>query len=248
MTDTFRERLLRESSELGIELTELQQRQLYCYYERLVEKNRLMNLTAITEEGEVVTKHFIDSMAIVKANASRETFSEKSLAGKSLIDVGTGAGFPGLVLKIAFPSLRVTLSDSLRKRLAFLEELISELGLEGIECIHGRAEDLGHQKGMREGFDFAVSRAVANLSTLSEYDLPFVKKGGYFIAMKAGNIGEELERAGKAIAALGGCIDSCIEYRLPYSDIDRSIIMIRKDKACPAAYPRKAGTPGRSPL
>lgn len=248
MTETFREKLNRQAELLGLRLTAVQQEQLFLYYERLTEKNRMMNLTAITEEGEVVTKHFIDSMAIVRANVSRETFTVEALAGKHLIDIGTGAGFPGLVLKIVFPALQVLLSDSLKKRLFFLDELIQELGLQGVETVHGRAEDLAHERRFREHFDFAVSRAVANLSTLSEYDLPFVKQGGLFLAMKAGNIREEAEQAEKAIRILGGELEEIVEYTLPETDIERSLLLIRKKKSCPASYPRKAGTPGRNPL
>lgn len=248
MTESFARQLQEEAGELGISLTELQQEQLFRYYELLVEKNKVMNLTGITEEAEVVKKHFVDSLAMVKADVSRETWTEKGLRGKKLIDVGTGAGFPGLVLKIVFPSLEITLSDSLQKRLKFLEEVIQELGLPGVETLHGRAEDLAQDKKWREQFDFAVSRAVANLSTLSEYDLPFVKKGGYFLAMKAGNIQEEVESAKKAISLLGGKLENILEYKLPNSDIERSILVIRKAKETPRLYPRKAGTPGKNPL
>lgn len=186
MTDTFYSRLKEQAEALGIQLSDTQIEQLFTYYEMLVETNQVMNLTAITEESEVVTKHFIDSMAIVKAVVKNENVSRETLSGKTLIDVGTGAGFPGLVLKIVFPELKVTLSDSLQKRLRFLENVIAKLGLQEVETIHGRAEDLGHQKNLRESFDFSTSRAVANMSTLSEYDLPFVKKDGYFIAYKSG--------------------------------------------------------------
>ena len=214
----------------------------------LVETNKVMNLTTITEESEVVTKHFIDSMAIVKAVVKNENVSRETLSGKTLIDVGTGAGFPGLVLKIVFPELRVTLSDSLQKRLRFLEDVIAKLGLQEVETIHGRAEDLGHQKNLRESFDFSTSRAVANMSTLSEYDLPFVKKDGYFIAYKSGKVDEELATAESAIRKLGGKLEQEVEYMLPESDIRRSLITIRKAKETPKTYPRKAGTPAKDPL
>ena len=167
MTDTFYHRLKEQAEALGIQLSDSQIEQLFTYYEMLVETNKVMNLTAITEESEVVTKHFIDSMAIVKAVVKNENVSRETLSGKTLIDVGTGAGFPGLVLKIVFPELKVTLSDSLQKRLRFLEDVIAKLGLQEVETIHGRAEDLGHQKNLRESFDFSTSRAVANMSTLS---------------------------------------------------------------------------------
>lgn len=248
MTDTFYSRLKEQAEALGIQLSDTQIEQLFTYYEMLVETNKVMNLTAITEESEVVTKHFIDSMAIVKAVVKNENVSRETLSGKTLIDVGTGAGFPGLVLKIVFPELKVTLSDSLQKRLRFLGDVIAKLGLQEVETIHGRAEDLGHQKNLRESFDFSTSRAVANMSTLSEYDLPFVKKDGYFIAYKAGEVGEELTAAESAIRKLGGKLEQEVEYMLPESDIRRSLITIRKAKETPKTYPRKAGTPAKDPL
>ena len=248
MTDTFYHRLKEQAEALGIRLSDTQIEQLFTYYEMLVETNKVMNLTTITEESEVVTKHFIDSMAIVKAVVKNENVSSETLSGKTLIDVGTGAGFPGLVLKIVFPELRVTLSDSLQKRLRFLEDVIAKLGLQEVETIHGRAEDLGHQKNLRESFDFSTSRAVANMSTLSEYDLPFVKKDGYFIAYKSGKVDEELATAESAIRKLGGKLEQEVEYMLPESDIRRSLITIRKAKETPKTYPRKAGTPAKDPL
>ena len=248
MTDTFYNRLKEQAEALGICLSEAQMEQLFTYYEMLIETNKVMNLTAITEESEVVTKHFIDSMAIVKAVVKNENVSRETLSGKTLIDVGTGAGFPGLVLKIVFPELKVTLSDSLQKRLRFLEEVITKLGLQDVETIHGRAEDLGHQKMLRESFDFSTSRAVANMSTLAEYDLPFVKKDGYFIAYKSGEVVEELKASEAAIRKLGGKLEQEVEYMLPESDIRRSLITIRKAKETPKAYPRKAGTPAKDPL
>lgn len=245
MTETFQKQLARESALMGVELTDRQMEQLFCYYELLVKKNEVMNLTAITEEHEVVTKHFVDSLGLVKAAryVPRET-----LEGGSLIDVGTGAGFPGLVLKIAFPNLRVTLSDALMKRLRFLDEVIEKLGLSDIETVHGRAEDLGHDKRFRAQYDLATARAVANLSTLAEYDLPFVKTGGYFIPYKSGSAQDETKAAEKAIALLGGKLEEQIDYVLPESDIARSLIVIRKAKETPNKYPRKAGVPTKQPL
>ena len=193
MTEFFREKLSRLTESLGLSLTEQQLLQFYQYYQILVEKNKVMNLTAITEEEEVIVKHFVDCLAICQINVSRETFSEW-IEGKSVMDVGTGAGFPGLVLKIAFPSIQLSLSDSLQKRIRFLEELVESLGLDGVKFYHGRAEDLGHDKNLREQYDLVVSRAVANLATLSEYDLPFVKPGGYFLALKGREVEEELEQ------------------------------------------------------
>lgn len=245
MTETFRNQLLHESEGMGITLEDRQVNQLFTYYEMLVKKNEVMNLTAITEEHEVVTKHFVDSMGLVKASAyvSRET-----LNGMRLIDVGTGAGFPGLVLKILFPGLQVTLSDSLMKRLRFLDEVIDALELKGIETLHGRAEDLGRDKRYREKFDVATARAVANLSILAEYNLPFVRKGGFFIPYKSGEIFQECEGARFAIVQLGGKLLEQIQYMLPDSDISRSLVVVQKTKETPKQYPRKAGTPARQPL
>ncbi len=248
MTESFEKQLLRETAALPFALSRQQTEQLFRYYELLIEKNKVMNLTAITEESEVVTKHFTDSLSIIKACTMDKKAVLAETAGKTLIDIGTGAGFPGLVLKIAFPNLAVTLSDSLMKRLHFLDEVITELGLQDIRTLHGRAEDLGRDKTLRGQFDFAVSRAVANMSVLSEYDLPFVKKGGYFLAMKAGNVNEELQDAEKAIGILGGRIENVAHFQLPESDIERSIVVIRKCLETPGKYPRKAGTPAKAPL
>ncbi len=248
MTESFEKQLLRETAALPFALNREQTEQLFRYYELLVEKNKVMNLTAITEESEVVTKHFTDSLSIIKACTAEKQSIFAETEGKKLIDIGTGAGFPGLVLKIAFPDLRVTLSDSLMKRLHFLDEVIVELGLKNITTLHGRAEDLGRDKKWRGQFDFAVSRAVANMAVLSEYDLPFVKKGGYFLAMKAGNVEEELKGAEKAIGILGGKTEGIAHFHLPETDIERSIVVVRKCLETPGKYPRKAGTPAKAPL
>ena len=225
---------------LGIDLTEKQIQQFISYYEKLVEWNEMMNLTAITEYDEVMKKHFIDSMTLIKA------FDVNQSA--SVIDVGTGAGFPGLVLKIAFPNLKITLLDSLNKRIQFLNEVIGNLGLDGVETIHGRAEDFAKPGKLREKYDLCVSRAVANLSTLSEYCLPFVKVGGYFISYKSGEIDEELENSKNAIKLLNAKVEEVIKYRLPDSDIQRSIVVIKKEKNLSKKYPRKAGMPTKQPL
>ena len=164
------------------------------------------------------------------------------------MDVGTGAGFPGLVIKIAFPSISLSLSDSLQKRIHFLEEVVQELGLKGVDFHHGRAEDLGRKPELREQYDLVFSRAVANLSTLSEYDLPFVKKGGYFLAMKSMDIEEELEKGKKAIHLLGGKLEEILEYTLPETDIGRSLLLIQKIENTAKKYPRKAGVPSKEPL
>ena len=225
---------------LGIDLTEKQIQQFISYYEKLVEWNEMMNLTAITEYDEVMKKHFIDSMTLIKA------FDVNQSA--SVIDVGTGAGFPGLVLKIAYPNLKITLLDSLNKRIQFLNEVIGNLGLDGVETIHGRAEDFAKPGKLREKYDLCVSRAVANLSTLSEYCLPFVKEKGLFISYKSEKVQEEMVKADKAISILGGKIEKQVEFTLPDSDIYRNLFIIRKVKKTPAKYPRKAGLPSKEPL
>lgn len=225
---------------LGIDLTEKQIQQFISYYEKLVEWNEMMNLTAITEYDEVMKKHFIDSMTLIKA------FDVNQSA--SVIDVGTGAGFPGLVLKIAFPNLKITLLDSLNKRIQFLNEVIGNLGLDGVETIHGRAEDFAKPGKLREKYDLCVSRAVANLSTLSEYCLPFVKEKGLFISYKSEKVQDEMVKADKAISILGGKIERQVEFTLPDSDIYRNLFIIRKVKKTPAKYPRKAGLPSKEPL
>lgn len=245
--ETFFPRLSALASQLGITLCEKQLEQFYTYYTFLVEKNKVMNLTAITEEEDVIVKHFVDSLALQKINVSRETFSDWC-KGKRCMDVGTGAGFPGIVLKIAFPEILLFLSDSLQKRIHFLEELVEKLGLSGVEFYHGRAEDLGQNPMHRERYDLAVSRAVANLSTLSEYDLPFVKQDGYFIAMKSGNLDTELEKGKKAIHLLGGKLEAIEEYTLPETDIARTLLLIRKVESTAKKYPRKAGIPAKEPL
>lgn len=224
----------------GITLTEQQINQFLVYYEMLVEWNQMMNLTAITEYEEVMKKHFVDSISLVKAYDVSKSVS--------VIDVGTGAGFPGLALKIAYPQLKLTLLDSLNKRIQFLNAVIEKLGLDGVDTIHGRAEDFAKPGKLREKYDLCVSRAVANLSTLSEYCLPFVKEGGEFISYKSEKIQEEMVKAEKAISILGGKVVKQVEFTLPDSDIYRNLFVIRKVKKTPGKYPRKAGLPSREPL
>lgn len=227
-------------SQWNVPFSVVQQEQLTTYYEMLIEKNKVMNLTAITEFEDVLEKHFLDSISVAQFVDLNKEFS--------LIDLGTGAGFPGLPLKIMFPNLKITLADSLNKRILFLNEVIDVLGLDEITTVHGRAEDLANDIEYREQFDYCVSRAVANLSSLSEYCLPFVKLGGTFISYKSGEIEEELTAAKKAIFLLGGQVKEVIPFRLDGTDLSRSFVMIGKEKRTPKAYPRKSGIPTKKPL
>ena len=235
---TFAEILAARGAEAQLSFTEEQLAQFTHYYELLVETNKVMNLTAITAPEEVAVKHMVDSLLAY----------EDGMQGKTLVDVGTGAGFPGVPLKIYCPSLRVTLVDSLGKRLRFLEQVIDELGLKGIRCEHLRAEDAGRSKKHREQYDYVTARAVARLSVLSEYCLPLAKKGGQFIALKGSRFAEEIEEGEAAVKILGGKIISAEPVKLPGLDDGRAIIKIAKIKATPAQYPRKAGTPEKQPL
>ena len=222
---------------IGIELSEKEIEKFFSYKEILIERNKEMNLTAITEEQEVIVKHFIDSLTINKYISSNS----------SLIDVGTGAGFPGIPIKIIREDVKVTLLDSLNKRLKFLDEVIEMNNLKNIITVHGRAEDVAHQADFREKYDYVTARAVANLSTLSELCLPFLKVGGKFICMKGNSI-EELDEAKKALEILGGEVVDIESFMLPSTDMERNIIVIEKIKNTPNKYPRKAGTPAKEPL
>lgn len=229
---------LSELNNIGVELSKKQLEQFRIYYEMLVEKNKVMNLTGITEWDEVLEKHFLDSISLIRVYNLRQNIS--------VIDMGTGAGFPGIPLKIAFPELKVTLADSLNKRVLFLQEVIDTLELKEIEAIHGRAEDLARNKKYREQYDLSVSRAVANLSTLTEYCLPFVKLGGQFISYKSGEVDAEVTESKSAVFLLGGKVKEVVKFELGESG--RSFIVIDKVKGTPKTYPRKAGTPSKKPL
>ncbi|MCC8026566.1 MAG: 16S rRNA (guanine(527)-N(7))-methyltransferase RsmG [Clostridium sp.] len=248
MTESFCRQMRQEAGDQGIVLDHRQLEQLYLYYEMLSETNKVMNLTAITEESEVVTKHFSDSLSLVRAFGGGDGFGKYLEKGVSLIDVGTGAGFPGIPLKILFSGMRVTLLDSLNKRVKFLQDVCNKLELKEVMCIHGRAEDIGRQEEHREAYDLCVSRAVANLATLSEYCVPFVKIGGCFVPYKSGEIEEELEQSKKAVFVLGGKIEKVEKFTLPGSDAARSLVVIRKISATAGKYPRKAGMPAKEPL
>lgn len=232
----------KDLNELGIKLSSRQIQQFMEYYELLIEWNSFMNLTGITDFDEVLKKHFIDSLSLIKAI---DFNSESEI---KLIDIGTGAGFPGIPLKIAFPYIHVTLLDSLHKRIKFLDEVIVKLSLGNIITIHGRAEDYSKPGKLRESFDLSVSRAVANLSTLSEYCIPFVKVGGSFVSYKSEKLTEEIKAAQNSVAVLGGKIESQIEFMIPSSNIYRNLLVIKKTKKTPAKYPRKAGLPLKEPI
>jgi 16S rRNA (guanine527-N7)-methyltransferase len=227
-------------AEQGIVLSEEQLQQFEMYYELLVEWNEKMNLTGITEKPQVYEKHFYDSIT----PAFYYDFSRV----ESVIDVGSGAGFPGIPLKICFPSLKLTILDSLNKRLLFLQEVTKQLGLQNVSFVHSRAEDAGRDKKYREQFDLATARAVARMNVLSEFCLPFVKPGGAFLVMKGANIEEELNEGKKAIKTLGGKTEKVETLFLPEERAERNIVIIRKQQKTPATYPRKAGTPAKKPI
>lgn len=234
------EMLKNRMDRLQIETNENMLEQFDLFYHLLVEWNKVMNLTGITEYEEVVEKHFADSLSLARFLDLNKIHT--------VIDVGTGAGFPGIPLKIAFPHLKVVLLDSLNKRINFLNEVIAKLDLREIHTIHGRAEEYARKPEYREQFDLCVSRAVANLSVLSEYCIPYIQVGGIFVPYKSGEIDEEVAVSRKAVDILGGQIDHVEKFQLPDTDIHRSFVFINKIKNTQKKYPRKAGTPAKEPL
>ena len=230
--------IIEEIGRVGVDISEIQAEQFYDYYELLVERNKVMNLTAITDFKEVVKKHFADSLTLLRIHNMDEV--------RNMIDVGTGAGFPGIPLKIVCPDVKLTLLDSLGKRVKFLEDVAGKLDLRGVECVHSRTEELAGNSYYREQYDLVTARAVAAMNVLSEYCLPYVKIGGVFAAYKSGTIEEELAAAERAIYVLGGKVRATEKFQL--DDMGRSIVLIEKTRKTPKSYPRKAGTPSRSPI
>ncbi|MCH5187216.1 MAG: 16S rRNA (guanine(527)-N(7))-methyltransferase RsmG [Oscillospiraceae bacterium] len=233
------EKLKTGAENMGISLDDTQLDRFEKYMDMLLNRNKVMNLTAITEKDEIISRHFLDSVTPL--------MTDKFPPGASVIDIGAGAGFPSLPLKIARPDLCVTMLDSLNKRVGFLNDVILSLGLENIEAVHMRAEDGGHSE-LRESFDVAVARAVADLSVLAEYALPFVKVGGCFIAMKGGDPEEEIGGAKAAIKALGGRIEAVKEVHIDEGGLDHTLCIINKIGRTPSKYPRKAGKPAKEPI
>ncbi|MDH5101007.1 16S rRNA (guanine(527)-N(7))-methyltransferase RsmG [Lactobacillus kefiranofaciens] len=236
------EKFILELSKHNFQLTDKQKEQFKLYFNFLIEFNQHVNLTRITAEDEVYLKHFYDSITPLFV------FGTIFKDGASLCDIGAGAGFPSIPLKILKPTLRVTIVDSLAKRLTFLKELIAKLGLDNVELVHGRAEDVGQNKLYREKFDIVTARAVARMSVLSEYCLPLVKQGGYFVALKGPKAQAELDDGSKAITTLGGKLIKAEELTLPESEEERTLVLMQKIKPTPKKYPRQAGTPRRKPI
>ena len=228
------------ASEANLDLSEEQYEKFIKYMRLLQEWNEKINLTAITEDEEIIKKHFIDCIKAFKSEPIRNA--------KTIIDVGTGAGFPGLPIAIMNSNIKVTLLDSLNKRINFLNTVVNELGLENVTTIHSRAEDGARKTELRENFDVATSRAVANMAVLSEFCIPYVKKGGYFIALKGPLIDDELKDGDKAIKTLGGELKDIIEVKIEGTDLRHNIVEIKKIKQCSKIYPRKAGTVNKKPI
>lgn len=236
--EEFKKIMTLYATKLNIEFTEEQLEKFYQYMNLLLEWNEKINLTAIVEPKEVILKHFIDSLTINKYLKENST----------LADVGTGAGFPGIPLKILRPDIKITLVDSLNKRINFLNDVIEKLNLENIVTVHSRIEDFGKNKNYREKFDYVTARAVANLAVLSEYLIPIAKIGGKCVCMKGSNVEDEITSAKNAISVLGGKLERVDEFKLPDSDISRNVIVLGKVKNTPARFPRKAGMPSKEPL
>lgn len=236
----FKEKLFHKASDLQVDLSDIQLNQFELYYQMLIKKNKVMNLTSIIEEDEVIDKHFIDSLTCKRVIDINDV--------DHVIDVGTGAGFPGIPLKIAYPDTEFVLVDSLKKRICFLEEVTEKLGLTGIKAIHGRAEDLGRDKKYRDSFDLCLSRAVANLNTLTEYCIPFVKVNGFFISYKSRKGLEEVKNLDNCMKLLGSDIVKIDQFTLSDIESERVLIKIKKLKTTSKKYPRRAGIPSKDPL
>lgn len=236
----FFEELKIAANDVNLELSEKQYEQFIKYMRLVQEWNEKINLTAITEDEEFIKKHFVDCIKAFKSKAIAEAHT--------IIDVGTGAGFPGIPIAIMHPTAKITLLDSLNKRINYLNIVVRELGLKNVTTIHSRAEDGARKPELREQFDVATSRAVANMAVLSEFCMPYVKKGGYFVALKGPSIDEELKNAGNAIKTLGGELKGIIEVSIEETDLKHNIVEVEKIKPCPKTYPRKAGTITKKPL
>jgi 16S rRNA (guanine527-N7)-methyltransferase len=235
-----RERLVAGAKTMNVELSVEQVEVFMKFREQLLERNKVVNLTAIREPEEVITKHFLDSLCVFATDSIK--------INSKVLDVGTGGGFPGIPMKIADPSLRIDLLDSLKKRLTFLDEVITENQWTDIQTLHGRAEDFAQNRKYREQYDLVVSRAVARLTILLEYCLPYVKIGGVFLALKGPMLDEEIDEAKRALLVLGGRIEKMVEVEIPYTDLSHRILVIKKIKSTPKIYPRQAGTPRKEPI
>lgn len=238
--DNIQKAFVDRLQEHGITVTEEQLHQFESYYEILVEWNEKMNLTGITEREQVYTKHFYDSITLA--------FYVDMAKVNTMADIGSGAGFPGIPLKICFPHLKLTIVDSLNKRINFLKHVVDSIGLLGVELIHGRAEEIARKQGYRDGFDLVTARAVARMVVLNEFCLPFTKVGGRFAAMKGSDPAEEVKEAGRSLKELRGELDAIHSFSLPIEESDRHIVIIGKKGATPSKYPRKAGTAAKTPI